>query len=733
MTKRTASNLPLTVALLGMCLVFLLPGCSEKGGGDRVRNLDPDTYISFGPKENSLTYFKVQVYWYGADQDGDIDHFEVTTVKDLGGAYLDTIDLDILPWAPTVSRESTFVLASDSCCLDTTQNPLGLSEYALSVWGILVRAVDNEGRIDRSPASLFFTATNVIPKVAIVVPDKLPIAYMDVPPHPYIEWEGDDPDGDAARMSYKYLIIPENDLNPTYPRLPPLSYEDTTVTTHACPQVGKWSRWVPADCTFVKDLDLSLWAGAGPDNLIRAYVTVRDEGGAALPENLFGPRYNLGANWLRLLIITTGDGVKLRISAGALGQRQSGHVAEYEGNIAGAFQGTEISFRFWGEEERARGEIAEAYRYYYDITDDPTSAWNYWTSTEPIRQRGADPEWIVRYPTDGSQFAPSLGRHVFVVELRDVNEVITHCEFNIEVLEGPRRIPPEDRKILLVDDDHADYMENRWPLFEEEQEAFWADILDGYAYDRFSTGETNYKYKVPVRFVGLATTVIWLADDESSGSILTQLLKTCTEYGNYLHSYVKVGGNLIIIGRDPIRACAYWPDWQDRPPNPSNRQNFVELNFTPRYDSANDDTMYNFNWEVFGIERMLVPAAEIPFNRMMPGLAGGAAWQDTIDAIPPIGRYWSGEFNTAFSIKEIRQETDSRFPLYVEPMYRTAYYDTLDGGTDVGDLIAVYVPGDDRRGHAAYIGFPGYWFDHDKVKAMIRELLDRFGEYPQGQ
>jgi hypothetical protein len=508
---------------------------------------------------------------------------------------------------------------------------------------------------------------------------------------------------------------------------------DDDVVGHASPEIGKWSNWVPADCTSVRDLELSSWVGSGLDHPIRVFVTARDEGGAFLPENLYGNRYNNGRNSITLVIISTGDGVKIKVSAGALGLRQSGQEAQYENNVAGLFQGTEISFRFWGIEERARGEIAEAYRYYYDNPDDPTSAWNYWTSTEPIRERGFSPEWLVRYPLDGSRFAPSLGRHVFVVEVTDVNQVQTHCEFNIEVLEGPRRLP--DKKILLVDDDHAKYLEPAWAPFDARQTELWEDILDGYNWERFYTGKyggSGYGEEVPIRFIGDATTVIWLADDETIETPVSQLLRVCTELGNYLHSYVKVGGNLIIIGHDPIRATAYWSDWAENlpgQPHPDRRQNFTRLNFYPRYLQAEDDTLYNFMWEAFGIEQMRTPAPEIPFNTIWPCELCGSDWEGPIAAIPDVGP-WKGEFGSAFYITDVREADDDRWPLDVEIMYSTAYDTSGVINPTEEYFLAVYAPGDERRGHAAYIGFPADWFDHDEMKTMIRKLLTKFGEAP---
>jgi hypothetical protein len=47
---------------------------------------------------------------------------------------------------------------------------------------------------------------------------------------------------------------------------------------------------------------------------------------------------------------------------------------------------------------------------------------------------------------------------------------------------------------------------------------------------------------------------------------------------------------------------------------------------------------------------------------------------------------------------------------------------------DLNKVAGVYVEGDGTRGWAAYICLPAWWFDHDQIKAVIRGLLQEFGE-----
>jgi hypothetical protein len=739
MNRKSVCDLCFAVAIGAVCTVLLVAGCSEKETGTRKPNLEPDTFISFGPKQHDLTYFKVNAYWYGVDEDGEVDYFEIATVRSADDQDLG--DLNDLDWRRTVARESTFVVASDSCCLGPTENPAGEVQMASAPWGILVRAVDNQGSADQTPASVFFTATNVIPTIEIVIPEKSGSGDLpSSPAHPYFEWQGTDPDGDGTRLQYKYIAMPDQLRKEIrFSHLPDIS--DTAETAgNEAPPIGKWSSWVPADCTFVKDFDFSLYAGRYPteDWAVMVVVTVKDEGDAWLPRSLYGKIYNNSKNVYKAFITMGDAGVNIIVDGGSLGRRDA-YNSVSTGEIVGMFEGTEVSFRFWGLENRGRGRLAEGYRYYYDSPDGAGSAWNYWTSPEPIRERENPIEWFVRYPVDGSRLTPALGQHVLVVEVRDMNKTVTNVEFPLEVLEGPSRLAK--KKVLLIDDNRNSLFEGLGiptATLEAGARAQWDEILEGVTWDIVDTGP-NYAGKASVRAAALATTVIWDVDldgGEGGDQTFTQLLD----------SYVKVGGNVIIIGRSPVKACGYWsnPDvlaWRQRSNQPRNRSLpwgglHWDYDFRPLYNPVEDDTLYNFMWDIFGIKRLEELQNNGFFNAVLPCDACGDAWTDTL-VTENRGGDWDGVFENAYYIVETRRN-DSRFPLDMELMYSAAYYETGTGGekiwrhTSGNRALAVYVPAHDGWGHAAYIDIPPYWFEHDKTNAMIRTLLKRFGEIPEG-
>jgi hypothetical protein len=716
MGKKTGKRLIFFGIVTACCAAFLIHGCSEGPSGEHILNQPPDTHISFGPKDDSLTFYRIQAFWYGSDTDGDVNHFEVATVKSIRKG--DTLNLDALDWGTTTSKESTFVVEADSCCYGNPAD--GAPHYATSFWGILVRSIDNEGAADETPAGLYFQASNLIPRADIRVPQYSP-AYQSVPPRPYVQWEGSDADGDETQLEYKYLLLPEKEKNGTWGgSVPPLNYEGSG-GPHQSPDVGMWSEWVPSDCTYVRDIDLSPYKIGSPGfDRVWLYVTTKDEGGAFLPPELFYT-YNEGNNVQAMIVLQTGAGVKVVIEGEAMGVVEF-YACQGRPEVPPAiFAGTPISLRFWGKENPDQGKITEAYRYYLDEFNDPSSRWNFWTSVDPIRDRANNPQWRVRFP-DVGRFSPSVGAHVFGVELRDFNRDTTCAEFHFDVLPGPQG---QERNILLVDDYANRGFEGIYISgFEQKQYDMWSDILEGYDWQEWDTG-FNFQEQTPVRLVGAATTVIWTV--ELGSELAPDLFDLCSDRGNYLQSYVNVGGNLIIIGHSPIYCTMYWPDGT---PEPGTRQNVTDIDFTPRVSGP--DTTKNFMWDIFGVKRMQLSSYPVYYVDELLPCAPYLDWNVVpVAAKGTLHTRWPGYISSPFLITEFRPGSDVH-PFYgVRRIVRP--WDPPGSWTYIDDCVnygGVYVDGNDQRGYAAYINLPAYWMDHDQVKIMIRRLLELFGEEP---
>jgi len=693
-----------------LCAALAVTGCGERSGGARSPNIPPDTHISSGPADGSVSSYRTSLLWYGSDPDGDVTCFDVAVVKNLKGG--DALDADTLKWTRTSATESTFVVSADSCCYGgpTRHDP----RYAGAYWGILIRSVDNEGALDETPSGVFFLASTLLPRVSFVIP-QASYGLQTVGAHPYLAWKGEDPDGEEEKLDYKYLVIPKRMRNGLWGGgIPPFDHESAGDGPHGSPDIGMWSEWVEADCTCVSDVDLSTYMIGRPEyDTVYAYVTVRDECGAVLPADLFD-LYNWEHNVRALRVIRSSGGVKVVIDGGGMGIVESYRSSGFASEPPAIFAGTPVRFVFYGREGTGLGHFADAYRYYLDDPDGPGSAWGYWTGVAPIRDGAADPQWRVAYPPDGSEFVPAIGHHVFGVELRDRQSDTTSAEFHFEVVPGPEGA---DRNILLVDDERLKWWtESYVPGYEEKEFEMWAGILDGYDWQEWDTGPT-FQSQTPVRLIGSATTVIWsvdLAFDETP-----DLLEVCARRGNFLHSYVRAGGNLIVLGMSPVYCTMFWPDGY---PGYTRRSYMTNLLFPD----------YHFMSEIFGIERMELLSYPSPnyVCSMLP-CEGYEDWSEVTAKPRHEVKNWAGFFDDAFLVSATRAGDD------VSPLYAVAHVvnpgapeSTWVREPDPGHYAAVFTGGDGRRGSAAYICLPAWWLDHGEAGDMIRRVLDVFGEFP---
>jgi hypothetical protein len=691
-------------------------GCSEKAGGTRYPNSRPDTYISKGPSEANPNYYIVEMFWYGTDTDGDVDHYDVAVVRNISRES--PVVLDSLDWMSTRANDSTFVMPADSCCYGEPGD--GDPYLAISYWGIFVRAVDNNGSADLSPANVFFMAANAIPRVEITAPPDS-AAESRLCTRPYFEWAGSDPDGDRTALQYKYIALPEGVSDALWGGgLPPFDYEGSG-GDNAAPEVGRWSEWVPADCTYVNDIDLSEFrVGSEREDEVIFAVTVMDEGRAALPAGLFDT-YNEGKNVVTLTVETAGCAVPAVIESDRLGVVKEVECGGPQDSPPVMFSGSGLYFSFYAAEDRAASRLADAYRYYFDEPDGPGSSWNLWTQVDPLRVQGADPEWRAIWPAAGPRYFPGVGEHVFQVQILDRGRDTTCAELRFDVLDGPAGRP---RNILLVDDNRDLWWQGGTvPDFEQQEFEMWSDILEGYDWQEWDTG-ADFSDAVPPALAGGATTVIWSVDQ--GDVVAPHLLEVCSERGNYLFSYVEAGGNLIIIGRSPVYCTMYAYDGS---PDPAARAGVTGIEFEP-LELDEQHSFGHFMYDIFGIRYMLAYGAPQPvYVTAMEPCPGYEEW-GAVNVRPPddVGG-WPGYFTGAFLVTLVRPGEDVHRFYGIRSLANpadpeTAWVETVD----CYSTPAIYVEGGSGRGYAAYINLPAWWFDRDDIKALVRGLLEMFGE-----
>ncbi len=163
--------------LCGMILVLFVSGCSKQDPGNVAPNIPPETVLTLAPAEGDTASYRVWMTWFGWDPDGVVTHYRVRW---------DTFD-----WTLTGSTDSTFYLSA----ADDTIGAAGACAYHT----FLVKAIDNAGDEDPTPASVSFTAFNEFPQTEIVSTSGLGGPFAE------FEWRGTDSDGEIAGYGYRLL------------------------------------------------------------------------------------------------------------------------------------------------------------------------------------------------------------------------------------------------------------------------------------------------------------------------------------------------------------------------------------------------------------------------------------------------------------------------------------------------------------------------------------------------
>jgi hypothetical protein len=161
--------------LVALCLVpALLAGCAKKKIL-AVGNLPPETTLFVQGAVDTVSHV-VHLYWFGSDADGDVAGFELRFQSPLAPA--DT------QWVFTTRTDSVFRVLS----------PGG---YVAPLFE--VRAIDDMGQRDPTPAREDFKFSNQAPSVSFVQRMRTTdTTYASVT----LSWSGSDPDGDVGSMRF---------------------------------------------------------------------------------------------------------------------------------------------------------------------------------------------------------------------------------------------------------------------------------------------------------------------------------------------------------------------------------------------------------------------------------------------------------------------------------------------------------------------------------------------------
>ncbi len=501
--------------------------------------LYPETELTYAPVQYDTTTFRVHFYWSGYDDDGEVMRFHYA------------VDDDTLrpsnEWRTTVSKDTILLFLVDPV-------------RELKVHVFKVAAEDNDGRIDRSPASRAFSAKTLPPNSRI---EKGPAAFNPVVgPNFTYEWSGLDPDGGetGGRVpvdSFQYLLLRVDgtaDLAtpPTHPPLPHFSpnvYVDmirAAVSDSLPAPNGDW-KWQGIRALKTRFRNVT------PGEYVFAERAV-DIAGATEKDLVFV------RNIRHFTVTSRNAGPVLNVCSSILNRCLDPAIGpdDYARKQLQIFEGETVSFSWTANAESYGGEIVG---FTYAMDD---------TSSFPgidIRSTGATYQ--------PSQLPP--GNHFLYVRVVDDGGLTTNITVPLLIVHPSFKDPGAPRKILFVDDSDptlgngsrpTDDLESRW--WTERNDTGQGPLITifdlyGIPYTEWDTiaeaaGGIDRRKQPEARNLAEYTTVVWTTDAENGGSLATGLFRSVAG-GDYseLQGYLRAGGTLILTGWSVAQATTGLP------------------------------------------------------------------------------------------------------------------------------------------------------------------------------
>jgi hypothetical protein len=533
-------------------------------------------------------------------------------------------------------------------------------EQGYAIHSFGVRAVDNEGARDASPESLNFTAATALPETRI---DEGPAVVTG--PMVRFVWSATDFDG---VISYYYYRLYRKELG-------------EWVQVAPDPEVAESIR-VEADINNVL---------FGPiAGLHRFEVWAEDDAGAI---DQTPARVDFTCN-------PELAGPLLTIFTNVFGNHTfRGPVWPDRYNFPEPiFDGERLQF-FWTADASDYGGEIVGFRHAYD----DTSTWPAWS----IFDR--------RF-----QVVPTIGRHSLYVSALDNANVVTRARMYFDVVEASL-----DDYILVVDDYNNNEWNEQWGT-DEDRNNFYNRILSGYVRPIFEWEPADHIEEEPqppdVDGLRGASTVLWYCD--SAGATIEDLFDPFTPTYNSLAGYVRVGGNILLCGREVLAQIA--PGQYPIAIDPSDTtsagvflRDFLHLR---RAENSGSNAQQSAPWKYGYCMHGAVPTAvgeALGFEPVYVDSGdcdGGEPGKHFMFCRPPGDNYHRAGLN----VDRLTTYQGSALEIYgIDSFLRTAW----DGGTNV----ILYLSGD-SNGNACYIGFELYYCQEDQVHAMVDRIMALFGE-----
>ncbi|MDO9695816.1 MAG: hypothetical protein Q7W56_13940 [Candidatus Latescibacteria bacterium] len=569
-TKATA----LALAAAPVLLLAVVNGCGPETdlGGVELINALPDTRITGTPPYLRDTEYTVQFYWTGNDPDGRIRGFQwkMTANGDDGISIRDTLTVDpatgdtLNPWRFTTVTDSTFVVSADRQGFEEDEILPEAMQRFYQPHTLIVRAIDDQGGVDPTPAMITFTATTLAPSIRLTSPPTLLGSRTEaqtVPPRFIIGWTGTDPDyelGNPVQVRYLYKTSDIANASGVGRHYVYTKYEyDQVVDSLVTFDDPQWSDWFPYALDPRDRRQTFEGSKRDANNNIIYYIFALQAKDIAGAVSLDRGYFTSVANFR----VDDSQTPLLILRERYLGTEIGTGIARLEKYIA---QDQPLQFEWFGSASDYGGEIV-AYRYGWDVQD---------------LNDNADPGWEVQFGLSAANLSSEVrsfaqGLHVFTVEVIDNSGLLTRIQYFLSVVPVPEE---NERLPLVLIDDVPDRTSNGWNNSsgtiaydnDVQRDAFWDDVLASsggvsrYSSDRDVIDNErligNWGYRDIVRY----KTLIWSARRHSLSYIASSFQPSIfvpqgtdrripTEAYVWLEAYQRNVGNVLLAGSGVVQ------------------------------------------------------------------------------------------------------------------------------------------------------------------------------------
>jgi hypothetical protein len=465
-------------------VVALASGCDRLGSP--LGNLPPDTGISAGPPEGGSVGTTAHIYWWGSDEDGRVVGYQIAW--DAGEDWSDAV----------TATDSVVAFPVDGSCCGDPDEPTQYSQ----IHTFRVRAVDEDGAVDETPATRTFVGHTVAPVVRIVSgPELLGTTTPDVTFVLY----GEDDDGYVQGYWYRatwfstYVADTRNE-HPTIPEL--MQWLTRSADEHLD------TEWVYTESDTVRFTGLPLTPG--DEKAIFAVLAV--DNSQARQRTIDTSNFRLydviAPNWVDWIDVDSDHG----------------------SDSVEVFVGEPLHFEW-------RGGAGRQWIVQWEYALDQNA-------------------WTPLPPSPPLELEPPAGDHVLWIRwVDDAGRSLLHST-PLHIYPGP--VPSGSDQVLVVLDTTIHRLVHYFPPTQDAvEQGLFQDWLAGRDFTFFVTGGVN---RPPISQLSDAAVVIWVltADSVWDDPSALRTMQWTTDPPSDLPAYLRVGGHLLLAGVRPHDALRYF-------------------------------------------------------------------------------------------------------------------------------------------------------------------------------